>query len=676
MNKLTFTVMATSVICGMAACSNENAATKRQFIETKYIDSSVKPGDNFYQFVNGKWLDTVKIPGDKSGVGGFYKLADDTRKNLQTLLENAEKNDATKGSLEQKVGDFYASGIDTTTIDKLGYEPVKPILAKVDAITDVPSMMKFVADEQKNNDGSIISFGVGPDQKHSAINIASFYQTGIGLPDRDYYFKTDSATVAIQNAYKNYLTALFTLTGSDLATATKNSNLVYGIEREIAGSHKTRVQLRDVKGNYNKVAVASLAAREPNIGWSSLLNNLGAKVDSIDMEQPAYYEKLNSLLKSVSINDWKIYLKANVLGSYAGILSKPFRDAAFDYSKVLTGQTVQKPRTELMASATDRHLGELLGQLYVKKYFPPEAKQRMDELVSNLTKAFSNRIQHLDWMSDSTKVIAEAKLKAIIRKIGYPTKWRDYSKVNIDKTKFFDNIVSANQNDYDFQMSQLGKPVDKTLWAMTPPTINAYYDPTTNTINFPAGILQYPFFDKDADDAVNYGAIGMVIGHEMTHGFDDQGSQYDKDGNIHDWWTAQDKVKFDEKVKQIQKLYDGFTVLDSLHVNGQLTTGENMADFGGVSIAYDAFKMTKQGRDTTKIDGFTPDQRFFLSLAQIWRMKLKDALVREHINLDPHSPDKWRVLGPLMNFDPFYKAFNVQPGDKMYRDEKDRIRIW
>jgi putative endopeptidase len=279
-------------------------------------------------------------------------------------------------------------------------------------------------------------------------------------------------------------------------------------------------------------------------------------------------------------------------------------------------------------------------------------------------------------MSDSTKVIAEAKLKAIIRKIGYPTKWRDYSKVNIDKTKFFDNIVSANQNDYDFQMSQLGKPVDKTLWAMTPPTINAYYDPTTNTINFPAGILQYPFFDKDADDAFNYGAIGMVIGHEMTHGFDDQGSQYDKDGNIHDWWTAQDKVKFDEKVKQIQKLYDGFTVLDSLHVNGQLTTGENMADFGGVSIAYDAFKMTKQGRDTTKIDGFTPDQRFFLSLAQIWRMKLKDALVREHINLDPHSPDKWRVLGPLMNFDPFYKAFNVQPGDKMYRDEKDRIRIW
>ncbi|MGF7231411.1 M13 family metallopeptidase [Arachidicoccus sp.] len=676
MNKLTFTVMATSVICGMAACSNENAATKRQFIETKYIDSSVKPGDNFYQFVNGKWLDTVKIPGDKSGVGGFYKLADDTRKNLQTLLENAEKNDATKGSLEQKVGDFYASGIDTTTIDKLGYEPVKPILAKVDAITDVPSMMKFVADEQKNNDGSIISFGVGPDQKHSAINIASFYQTGIGLPDRDYYFKTDSATVAIQNAYKNYLTALFTLTGSDLTTATKNSNLVYGIEREIAGSHKTRVQLRDVKGNYNKVAVASLAAKEPNIGWSSLLNNLGAKVDSIDMEQPAYYEKLNSLLKSVSINDWKIYLKANVLGSYAGILSKPFRDAAFDYSKVLTGQTVQKPRTELMASATDRHLGELLGQLYVKKYFPPEAKQRMDELVSNLTKAFSNRIQHLDWMSDSTKVIAEAKLKAIIRKIGYPTKWRDYSKVNIDKTKFFDNIVSANQNDYDFQMSQLGKPVDKTLWAMTPPTINAYYDPTTNTINFPAGILQYPFFDKDADDAVNYGAIGMVIGHEMTHGFDDQGSQYDKDGNIHDWWTAQDKVKFDEKVKQIQKLYDGFTVWDSLHVNGQLTTGENMADFGGVSIAYDAFKMTKQGQDTTKIDGFTPDQRFFLSLAQIWRMKLKDALVREHINLDPHSPDKWRVLGPLMNFDPFYKAFNVQPGDKMYRDEKDRIRIW
>lgn len=676
MNKLAFAALATSIACGMAACNSENATTKQHFIETKYIDSSVKPGDNFYQFVNGKWLDTVKIPSDKVAVGGFNQLVDDTRKNLKTLLEDAEKNDGTKGSLNQKVGDFYASGLDTASIDKLGYDPVKPILAEVDKITDIPSMMKFVANEQKNNDGSVISFGVGPDQKHSSINIASFYQTGIGLPDRDYYFKTDSASIAIQNAYKNYLTTLFELTGSDEASAKKNSDLVYGIEKEIAGSHKTRVQLRDVNGNYDKVSVASLAAKEPNIGWQTLLDNLGAKVDSIDMEQPAYYEKLNSMLKSVPINDWKIYLKANVLGSYASLLSKPFRDAAFDYSKALTGQTVQKPRWELIASSTDRHLGELLGQLYVKKYFPPEAKQRMDQLVSNLTKAFSNRIQHLDWMSDSTKVIAEAKLKAIIRKIGYPAKWRDYSKVNIDKAKYFDNVVSANQNDYDFQMSQLGKPVDKSLWQMTPPTINAYYDPTTNTINFPAGILQYPFFDKDADDAVNYGGIGMVIGHEMTHGFDDQGSQYDKDGNIHNWWTAQDKAKFDEKVKQIQALYSSFTVLDSLHVNGQLTTGENMADFGGVSIAYDAFKMTKQGQDTTKIDGYTPDQRFFMSIAQIWRAKFKDATIRQRINLDPHSPAMWRVLGPLMNFDPFYKAFNVQPGEKMYRDEKDRIKIW
>ncbi|HEY0298593.1 MAG TPA: M13 family metallopeptidase, partial [Arachidicoccus sp.] len=609
-------------------------------------------------------------------VGGFNELHDQTQLKLKALLENAQQSDEKMGSIQQKVGDFYASGMDTATIDALGYEPVKPLLAQIDAITDLPSLMKYIAYRKKNGGGTLIAFGVGPDQKNSAMNIAGLYQTGIGLPDRDYYFKTDAPTTAIQNAYKNYLTTLFQLIGIDEAAAEKNTATVYDLEKDIASSHKTRVQLRDVNGNYNKIPVFKIIASQPNIGWAAYFEAIGAHIDSVDMEQPAYYDKLNSLLASVSIEDWKVYLKARALASAASILSKPFEDAAFKYSSVLSGQKVQKPRWERMVAMTDGALGEALGELYVEKYFPPEAKQRMDELVTNLEKAFSDRIQNLDWMSDETKVVAQQKLKAIIRKIGYPTKWRDYSKVNIDKSKYFENIMSADKNDFEFEMSQLGKAVDKALWGMTPPTINAYYDPTMNEIVFPAGILQYPFFDKDADDAVNYGGIGMVIGHEMTHGFDDQGSQYDKDGNIHDWWTAQDKAKFDAKVKQIQKLYSSFTMLDTLHVNGELTTGENMADFGGVAIAYEAFKMTKQGHGSTKIDGFTPDQRFFLSIAQIWRGKNTDARIRQSINLDPHSPAQWRVLGPLMNFEPFYKAFNVQQGDKMYRKAEDRVKIW
>ncbi|ANI90589.1 peptidase M13 [Arachidicoccus ginsenosidimutans] len=670
--------MAASAICGMTACTGGSSSdtAQKHFIETQYIDSATKPSDNFYRFVNGKWLDTAKIPGDKTAIGGFNKLHDDTQLKLKVLLENAEKNDGKTGSIEQKVGDFYASGMDTTTIDKRGYDPIKPILAQIDSINNVKSLMKFVSERKKNGGGALIGFSVGADQKNSAMNIAILYQTGIGLPDRDYYFKNDAPTLAIQNAYKNYLTTLFELTGVDSATAAKNTSVVYNLEKEIATSHKTKVELRDVNGNYNKIPVAKIIASQPNIGWSAYFDAIGAHIDSVDLEQPAYYDKLNTLLTSVPIDTWKTYLKARTLTSAAGILSKPFEDAAFKYSMLLTGQTVQKPRWERIVAMTDGNLGEALGQLYVEKFFPPEAKQRMDELVSNLEKAFSARIQKLDWMSDSTKVVAQDKLKAIIRKIGYPSKWRDYSKVDIDKSKYFENVIAANKNNFDFMMSQLGKPVDKTLWGMTPPTINAYYDPTMNEIVFPAGILQYPFFDKDADDAVNYGGIGMVIGHEMTHGFDDQGSQYDKDGNIHDWWSKEDKTKFDEKVKQIQQLYDGFTMLDSLHVNGKLTTGENIADFGGVAIAYDAFKMTKEGQDTTKIDGYTPDQRFFMSIAQIWRSKYTEAQIRQRINLDPHSPAQWRVLGPLMNFEPFYKAFNVQPGDKMYRKPEEQVKIW
>ncbi|HVU85409.1 MAG TPA: M13 family metallopeptidase, partial [Puia sp.] len=438
----------------------------------------------------------------------------------------------------------------------------------------------------------------------------------------------------------------------------------------------TNVELRDINANFNKTSVASLSKKQPNIGWEALLANLDAKTDSIDISQPPYYDKLNALLKSIPVHDWKIYLKASTLENYATALSKPFVDASFEFTKALSGQATQKSRGQIMTENVDGLLGQALGQLYVKRYFNEDAKRRVLDLVNNLQKSFENRINHLDWMSDSTKQKAKEKLYAITKKIGYPDKWRDYDKVQIDRTKYFENLLSLNQNEYQFQLAKLNKPVDRSEWGVTPSTVTAYYNPPYNEIVFPAGILQFPYFDFAADDAINYGGIGMVIGHEMTHAFDDQGAQFDKDGNVKNWWTKEDNDKFRAKTKRVIDLYSSFTVLDTAHIKGALTVGENTADNGGVAIAYDAFKMTKEGQDSTRIDGFTPDQRFFLSIARIWRVKTRDAFLRMYINTNPHSPAMWRVNGPLMSSAPFYKAFNVQPGDKDYLPEDQRIKIW
>jgi putative endopeptidase len=657
----------------VAACSTPDAP-KRQFVDVTTIDPATKPGDNFFRHVNGIWYDTVKIDADQVGVGSYSFLNIPQRKKLQYILDSVSNKQNPAGSIEQKVGDFYASGLDTATINQRGFEPIQPILARIDAITDLPSMMKFVAQEQKTGNQSIINFNVSPDDKNSTVNMAHSYQTGIGLPDRDYYFKNDSKTTDIQAAYKNYMTGLFQLVGTDAATAQKNAETVYGIEKQIAGSHKTNIERRDVKANYNKLSIASLNKKQPNIGWVTLLENLGAKTDSIDIGQPAYYDKLNSLLKSVSLADWKTYLKANTLVNYADALSKPFVDASFAFNKVLSGQATQKTRQQSMTENVNRYLGQDLAQLYVKKYFNDDAKKRVLDLVNNLQKAMEVRMSNLDWMSDSTKVKAKEKLYTITKKIGYPDKWREYN-VQIDRTKYFENVLALNQNDYDFQLNKLNKPVDKTEWGATPPTVTAYYNPSYNEIVFPAGILQFPYFDFHADDAINYGGIGMVIGHEISHAFDDQGAQYDKDGNAKDWWTPQDYAKFKERTKQMIDLYSSFTVLDTVHVKGGLTVGENIADNAGVAMAYDAFKLTEQGKGNEKIDGYTPDQRFFLSVARIWRVKTRDEFLRMYVNTNNHSPAMWRVNGPLMNTPAFYEAFDVKDGAN-YKSEAERIKIW
>ncbi len=657
----------------LVSCAKVQTTKNNKFVFDG-IDSTIKPGDNFFNHVNKNWSDNAIIADDQVGVGYYRYLNIPQKKRLEEILEEVSRKTHKKGSADQMVGDFYSSGMDTVGINERGYEPIKPILDRIHSINTIAELMQFIADEFKSGNGSLISMSVFPDNENSSINMLHFGQTGLGLPDRDYYFKTDDSTIKIQKAYQTYLSTLFELTGND--DFEKSTSVVYDIEKRLAQAHKTRIARRDVKANYNKLAVSELNQNQPNIAWSTLLNNLGAKVDFVDIRQPSYYKKLNDMLGTVSLSDWKIYLKAHTISNYADTLSEPFETASFEYVKVISGQKVQKKRAQLMVQKVDRQLGFALGKLYVKRYFNEHAKKRMLDLVNNLQKAFENRIDQLDWMSDSTKIKAKEKLYTITKKIGYPDVWREYHGVNIQKGKYFENVMALKQNDHQYQLNKLNTSPNKNEWYTTPSTVTAYYSPPLNEIVFPAGILQFPYFDLHADDAINYGGIGMVIGHELTHAFDDQGAQFDKDGNVENWWTDEDYQKFKAKTQLIIDRYDTYTVLDDLHLKGALTVGENTADNGGLSIAYDAFKLTEQGQSSTKIDGYTPDQRFFLSIARIWRVKTRDEYLRNYVKNDPHSPPMWRVNGPLMNFTPFYEAFDVQPGDENYKPEEERIKIW
>ncbi|MGK0427493.1 MAG: putative endopeptidase [Ulvibacter sp.] len=670
---------ASLLVCFLVSCNeNKNARTKEDLAAQKEvvfdgITDSIKPGDDFFNHVNKTWFDNAVIADDQIGVGAYRFLNIPQQKLLQNILDDVSKQEHPEGSVEQMVGDFYASGMDTISINARGIEPIQPILDRIEALSDIPSVMQFVAAQIMSGDYSMINPYISADQKNSAMNIAHFVQTGLGLPDRDYYFKEDASVEKIQEAYKTYLTTMFELIGD--ANAKDRADLVYEMEKVLALAHKTRIERRVIKENYNKLAVADLNKTQPNIGWTVMLQTLGMEADSLDIQQPLYYEKLNEMLGRVPVHYWKLYLKANSIRTHDDILSKPFQDAAFEYSKVLSGQSVQKPRAQQIVRRVDRQIGFALGQLYVKRYFNEDSKERALELVNNFEKTLEERIENLVWMSDSTKVKAKEKLQAISKKIGYPDVWREYN-VKMEKDKFFENVVALRKDDFQYEFKKLNKPPNRDEWYTTPSTVTAYYNPALNEIVFPAGILQAPYFDLYADDALNYGGIGMVIGHEFTHAFDDQGAQYDKDGNVTNWWTDSDYTKFEAITQQVIDQYDGFTVLDSVHLKGALTVGENTADNGGIAIAYDAFKKTQQGQDTTKIGGYTANQRFFLSVARIWRVKTRAEYLRNYVTTDPHSPPIWRVNGPLMNFTPFYEAFNVQPGEANYKEESERISIW
>ncbi len=667
------------ILLSFASCKNDS--TNKKLAEKTPepvifdgIDMAIAPGDNFYNHVNKNWYDTAVIADDQVGVGAYRFLNIPQQELLKNILEEVSGADNTLGSTEQMVGDFYASGMDTLKINKRGIAPIQPILDRIDAINNVPELLSFVTTQMKSGDYSILGAYISPDQENSSLNILHLSQTGLGLPDRDYYFNEDSETNReIQKAYLTYLTTLFDLTGEENGNV--KADEVFKIEKQLARSHKTRIERRSIKDNYNKWTIEELNKRNKNIDWPTVFEQLGTDITEVDVRQPAYYDELDVMLGSHPLEEWKLYLKANSIRSHDNLLSKPFQDASFAYAKVLSGQSEQQSRSKQMVRRVDRQLGFALGQLYVKRYFNEDAKKRALALVNNFQKTLESRIDNLEWMSDSTKVKAKEKLFAISKKIGYPDVWKTYD-VSIDKEAFFENVVALRKSEFDYELAQLNKAPNREEWHTTPSTVTAYYNPSLNEIVFPAGILQAPYFDLYADDAVNYGGIGMVIGHEFTHAFDDQGAQYDKEGNVTDWWTAEDYEKFKGKTNQIIEQYGAFTVLDSLHLKGALTVGENTADNGGIAIAFDAFKQTQQGQDTTKIGGYTPDQRFFLSIARIWRVKMRDEYMRNYVTTDPHSPPMWRVNGPLMNFTPFYEAFEVKEGEANYRTPEQRISIW
>jgi putative endopeptidase len=659
---------------GLYSC-NPKASTRNSFLDIKDIDSSINPADDFFAYMNGKWIKKTQIPGDNTGWGSFYTLDEENVAKTKLVLEEAAANTGAKGSVKQKVGDFYKSGLDTATIEALGATPIKADLAAIEGMKTIQDYWNYITTNKDNYGGRMFSFSVSADDKNSNKNIVCFYQGGTGLPEKDYYFKKDSATLKIKDAYLKYI-ATFKLIGNDSATAATKAADIYAFETKLAVAHQSPVEQRDVQKNYHKYAVPELK-NVIDINWQDFLTKVGMPTDSVLMYQPAYYSALGQLLKTVDINTLKNIETFSIINQAAPHLSKAFVDASFNYNqKTLNGTEAQSARWKKVAGQVDGYIGELLGQLWTEKYFTKEAKEKMLALVQNLQKVYRSRIEKLDWMSAATKAKALVKMDKIINKIGYPDKWKEYADVSIDAKDYYGNIKSASRHAYKKMCDDLKKPVDKTEWGMTPPTVNAYANPVYNEIVFPAGILQFPFFDPAADDAINYGGIGMVIGHEMTHLFDDQGRLYDDNGNMADWWTKEDADKFVNKSKGVVDQYNAYTMFGNMHVNGELTLGENLADIGGIAIAYQAFKLTKQGQDSTKIDGLTPDQRFFMSFAQIWRIKNRDETMKLRLTTDPHSPEQFRINGPLSGFEPFYKAFNVQPNNKMYLPVEKRVNIW
>jgi putative endopeptidase len=684
MKKFSYLFVIAMAVSSLLAFTYYKQAGSATTVPIKYIDSAnfdfkVKPTDNFYLYANGNWLKNNPIPASESRWGSFSEIQEFNYKALRELLDHASKTPAAKGSNTQKIGDFYLSGMDSLAAEKRGYDEIKPDFARVEKIATIDDILNEVAYQHTIGDQPLFYFYADQDAKNSARIVPQVYQGGLSLPDKDYYFKTDERSVSIREKFVTHVEKMFMLIGENENDAKAHAQQIMTLETKLATASMSRVEQRDPEKVYNKLSINDFGKQTPLMVWRTLMSKMYVEGwDTLIVGQPKFFEAVNTELHATPINEWKTYFRWHILNGSASVLSSAFVNENFAFSgKVMSGQKENKPRWKRVLATVDGNLGEILGIEYVNKYFKPEAKVRMLELVNNLQKTYAERIKQLTWMSDPTKQKALQKLNAFIKKIGYPDKWRDYSSIVINKNSYVKNIQSCAAFEYKRNIAKLGKPVDKKEWGMTPPTVNAYYNPGFNEIVFPAGILHFPFFDFGADDAVNYGGIGAVIGHEMTHGFDDQGSQYDAEGNLRMWWTDEDKRKFDTLTNGVVKQFDAYTVLNgTMHVNGKLTVGENIADLGGVSISYAAFKKTTQGKGNAKITGFTPDQRFFLSWAQVWRSNVTDEATALRINTDPHSPGMYRCNGPLTNFKPFYDAFGVKQGDGMWKPESERVLIW
>lgn len=654
------------------------AQSAKSAFDLSNLDKSVSPKTDFYEYAVGSWLKNNPVPNEYSRWGSFEQLAEGNYAVLRKILENAAANvNAPKGTPEQKIGDFFATGMDSARIERDGYKPILPELKKVDDLRNMKDFESLIADEHLSGVGSLFRFYVTVDAKKSSMMVASLSQGGLGLPDVEYYTKDDSRSKDIREKYVEHVANMFKLIGIDESTAAKYAATVMDIETRLAKASNTRLENRDPEKTYNKFTVNNLKIQSPDFNWDKYFEGLGVQTSLVVVGQPKFFAELSKMVNDIPLNDWKVYLKWKIIDDAASYLSSPFVNEKFNFSgKYLTGAKVLQPRWKRIMQSVNFTMGELLGQLYVAETFPPEAKERAVAIVNNILKSMGESIKNLEWMSDATKEQALNKLSKFTVKIGYPDKWRDYSKLEIRRDSYFKNLMRASEWSRKENLAKIGKPVDPTEWGMSPQTVNAYYSPTRNEIVFPAAILQPPFFNQKADDAVNYGAMGAVIGHEITHGFDDQGRKFDAEGNLKDWWTKEDNEKFQARAQKLIDEYNSFAMIDTFHVSGALTIGENIGDLGGLTIALNALKKTEQFKKNEKIDGFTPLQRFFLSWAQVWRNNARPETVKLLLKTDVHSPGKWRVNGPMMNIPEFWEAFDIQPGDPMRNSDDKLVKIW
>ena len=670
--------MAVLALAVAAGCDSKKEAVMTSGIDLTNLDTTAVQGADFYQYACGGWMKKHPLTNEYSRFGSFDMLAENNREQLKGLIVEIAAGQNAQGTIGQKIGDIYNLAMDSVKLNADGVTPIQADLEKIASVKDKSEIVPLMAELAHSGVFPYFSFYVGADIMDSKSNLFQLYQGGISLGEKEYYLDNDDVTVNIRNKYKEHIVKMFQLAGFDEAAAKKKMEAVMDIETRIAKASFSAVEQRNPAANYHKMSLDELKKEIPGIDWDAFLNGIGVKgVTELSVSQVDPIKEVEKIINSLPVENQIAYMQWNLIDRAAGYLSDDLVAQNFDfYGKTLSGKQTNQPRWKRAVSTVNGVLGEAVGQMYVEKYFPAAAKERMVQLVKNLQTALGERIRNLEWMGDSTKIKAIEKLNSFYVKVGYPDKWRDYTGLNIEKDSYWANVKRATEFELDYMLSKAGKPVDRDEWGMTPQTVNAYYNPTTNEICFPAGILQYPFFDMNADDAFNYGAIGVVIGHEMTHGFDDQGRQFDKDGNLKDWWTAEDAKRFEERAQVMVNFFDSIQVLPELNANGSLTLGENIADHGGLQVSFQAFKNATKDAPLLVKDGFTPEQRFFLSYAGVWAGNIRDEQIRLQTKSDPHSLGRWRVNGALPQIGAWYDAFGIKEGDPMYLAPEKRVSIW